>query len=91
MVKIISRGWFFAMKLILWLQDWDTLIEQPLIWIMTNGDKPPAHTRSWKSQDGKLQSHLEWPNHAIVVEFVKLDIKPYNLYEIQVAKGNFHP
>ena len=28
---------------------------------MTNGDKPPARIRSLKSQDGKLQSHLEWP------------------------------
>jgi len=29
---------------------------------MTNGDKPPARIRSLKGHDGKLQSHLEWPN-----------------------------
>ena len=57
---------FIADKLILWLPDRDTLIEQPLILIMTNGDRPPARIRSLKSQDGKLQSHLEWPkNHML--------------------------
>ena len=29
---------------------------------MNNDNKPPAHTKFWKNQDGKLQFHLEWPN-----------------------------
>ena len=31
---------------------------------MTNGDNPPARIRYSKIQDGKLQSHLEWPKTA---------------------------
>ena len=40
--KIIFRGCYFAKKLILWLPDRDTLIQQSPILIMTNGDRPPA-------------------------------------------------
>ena len=30
---------------------------------MNNDNKPPSLTKFSKYLDGKLQSHLEWPNH----------------------------
>ena len=36
--------------------------------IMNNDNKPPARTEKRKPQDGKLQSYLEWPYLAEIVQ-----------------------
>jgi len=57
--KSISTGCYFAKKLILWLWDQNTLIEQSHISIMINGNC------LLQILDGKLQFDLEWPNEYL--------------------------
>ena len=57
---------------------------------MDNGSLPPARIVSVQSQDGKLQSNLEWPNgRHNSYQLLRLTVSPLTMFHRFKGSGSF--